>query len=107
MNEHLWQGDKLALHEIIKGAVSRYSVIFCALLREQKMAVACASVADISSVSRVNSFTAQTESSKCRFLRLLPSGRHYFPHTKWLPKINDYRATAALNISLQIFFLLP
>ena len=30
-----------------KGAVSRYSVIFCAFLREQKMAVARASVADI------------------------------------------------------------
>ena len=31
----------------LKGAVSRYSVIFCAFLREQKMAVARASVADI------------------------------------------------------------
>ena len=32
---------------MVKGAVSRYSVIFCAFLREQKMAVAHTSVADI------------------------------------------------------------
>ena len=31
----------------LKGAVSQYSVIFCAYLREEKMATAYASVADI------------------------------------------------------------
>ena len=35
----------------VKGVVPRYSVIFCAFLREQKMAVARASVADIRSES--------------------------------------------------------
>ena len=40
------QGSGNAL-DWIKGAVSRYSVIFCAFLREQKMAVARASVADV------------------------------------------------------------
>ena len=76
-----------------KRAVSRYSVIFCALLREQKMAAACASVMDISSVSRTNSFTAQTELRKCRFPRLCLVAAIIFPHTKWLPKITDYRDT--------------
>ena len=32
---------------VVKGAVSRHSVIFCAFLREQTMAVARSSVADI------------------------------------------------------------
>ena len=30
------------------------------------------------------------------FSAALPYGRHYFPHTKWLPKITDYHDTAAL-----------
>ena len=30
------------------------------------------------------------------FSAALPCGRHYIPHTKWLPKITDYRDTAAL-----------
>ena len=55
----------------IKGAVSRYSVIFALFLREEKMATARASVADISSVSRANSFTAPAESRKCRFPRAI------------------------------------
>ena len=52
-------------------------------------------------VSRANSFTAPAESSKCHFPRAivvfpaLPCGSHYFSHTKWLPKITDYRDTAA------------
>ena len=31
------------------------------------------------------------------FFAALPRGRHYFPHTKWLPKITDYHDAAALN----------
>ena len=54
-----------------KGAVSRYSVIFCTFLREHKMAAARASVADISAVSRANSFTAKAVSSKCHFPRAI------------------------------------
>ena len=55
-------------------------------------------------VSRANSFSAQAESRKCCFLEKLsfsaglPCGRHYFPHIKWLPKITDYRDTAALRL---------
>ena len=64
------------------------------------MAAACASVAGISSVSHANSFTAQTESSKCRFPRLYPVAAIIFPHTKWLPKITDYRDTAASVFSI-------
>ena len=33
------------------------------------------------------------------FSTALPCGRHYFSHTKWLPKITNYRDTAALNAS--------
>ena len=65
-------------NDLIKGAVSRYSVIFCTFLREQKMAAARASA---------NSFTAQAVSSNVIFLKQLlfsaafPCGRHYFsPH---------------------------
>ena len=44
--------SRLKIHlKRVKGAVSRYSVIFCTFLREQKMAVARASVADIRSES--------------------------------------------------------
>ena len=86
----------------LKEAVSRYSVIFCTFLREQKVAAARANVVDISSrsVSRANSFTAQAVSSKCHFCRFpRPSlvAAIIFPHTKWLPKITDYRDTAALK----------
>ena len=48
MGELFAPADREALHKAtFKGAVSRYSVIFCAFLREQKMAFARASVADI------------------------------------------------------------
>ena len=83
---------------LVKGAVSRYSVIFCTFfLREQKMAAARASVADISLVSRANSFTAQAVSSNCCFPRPSLVAAIVFPHTKWLPKITDYCDTAALK----------
>ena len=62
------------------------------------MAAARASVADISSVS----FIAQAVSSKCHFRRFpRPSlvAAIIFPHTKWPPKITDYRDTAALRFS--------
>ena len=93
------------LREAFKGAVSRYSVIFCTLFARAKMATARASVADISSVSRANNFTAPAESSKCRFPGVIVvfCGRAclvtaiIFPHTKSLPKITDYRDTAALK----------
>ena len=90
-----------------KGAVSRYSVIFCAFfLREEKWRlftqVSRTSDHD-SSVSGANSFTAQTESRKCRFPRVnsrFPRpclvAAIIFPHTKWLPKITAYRDTVAL-----------
>ena len=92
---------------IFKGAVSRYSVIFCAFLHEDKMATAHASVADIrpwqlgqpreqlhhpSWVEKM-SFS----SSNCCFPRPCLVAAIIFPHTKWLPKITDYRDTAALN----------
>ena len=80
-----------------KGAVSRYSVIFALFLREQKMATAHAKVADISSVGRANSFTAPAESSNCRFPRPGLVAAIIFPHTKWLPKITDYRDIAVLR----------
>ena len=63
--------EMTTLHHQIKGAMSRYSVIFCTFLRDQKMAAAHASVADISSVSRANSFTTQAVSSKCHFPRAI------------------------------------
>ena len=39
-----------------------------------------------SSISRVNNFTAQAESSKYRFSAALPCGRHYFPPHKMAAK---------------------
>ena len=48
-------------------------------------------------VSRANNFTAQARSSKYRFLRPCLVAAIIFPHTKWLPKITDYRDTAALR----------
>ena len=61
-----------------------------------------------SSVSRANNFTAQAESCKCRFPPenvVLPqpslAASIIFPHTKWLPKITDYRDTAALSCEIQ------
>ena len=86
-----------------KGAVSRYSVIFCAFLGEQKLATARANVTDINSVSHANSFIAQAESSKFRFpwaivifrgLALWPP--LFFPTQNGCPQITDYRDTAAL-----------
>ena len=74
---------------------------FLSSFARAKLAAACASVADISSVSRANRFTAQTESSKCRFPRLCLAAAIIFPHTKWLPKITDYHDTAALSMSGQ------
>ena len=75
---------------LLKGQCHDIQWFFCALLREQKMAAACASIADISSVSRANSFTAQTKSSTCRFPRLCLVAAIIFPHTKWLPKITFF-----------------
>ena len=50
-----------------------------------------------SSVSRANNFTALAKSSKYRFPRPCLVAAVNFPHTKWLPKITDYRDTATLN----------
>ena len=71
------------------------------------MATACASVADISSVTRANSFTAQAESSEqtsfssinSRFPRPGLVAAVIFPHAKWLPKTTDDRDAAALRVS--------
>ena len=59
---NLWQELKGQCHDI--------QWFFALFLREQNMATARASVADISSVSRpTGSFTAPAESSKCSFPR--------------------------------------
>ena len=47
-------------------------------------------------VSRENNFTAQAESSNYRFPRPCLVAAVLF-HTKWPPKITDYRDTAALR----------
>ena len=83
--------------DVVKGAVSRYSVIFLRSFCASKMATARARVTDISSVSRVNSFTAPAESIKCRFPWPGLVAAIIFPHRKWLPIITDYRDTAALR----------
>ena len=52
-------------------------------------------------------------SSNCRFPRPCLVAAIIFPHTKWLPKITDYRDTAALKFSLfdccwiQLFLSFP
>ena len=65
----------------VKGAVSRFSVIFFAFVRP--------------------SWVEQTSfsSSNCRFPRPCRVAAIIFPHTKWLPKIIDYRDSAALRAS--------
>ena len=95
--------ETFGAHSGFKGAVSRYSVIFLRFfLREQTMVTARAQMSRTSdhdsSVSRANNFTAQAESSKYRFPRPWLVAAISFPHTKWLPKITDYRDTAALKI---------
>ena len=90
----------------LKGAVSRYSVIFCAFFAWGKMATAHASVADIRSWQLGQpreqlhhpSWVAQMSfsSRKCCFPRPSLVAAIIFPHAKWLPKITDYRDTAAL-----------
>ena len=86
--------------------MSRYWVIFCAFFCASKKLRLLAQVSRTSdhvrSVSHAKSFTAQAESSKCRFSRSyvnLPClvAAIIFPHTKWLSKITDYRDTAALS----------
>ena len=80
-----------------------YFALFCAGKKWRQLAQVSRTSDHDSSVSRANSFNVQAESRKCRFPRAivvffaLPSGRHYFSHTKWLPKITDYRDTAALR----------
>ena len=53
----------------LKGKCHDIQWFFALFLREHKMAAARASVADISAVSRANSFTAKAVSSKCHFPR--------------------------------------
>ena len=77
---------------LLKGQCHDIQWFFAHFLREQKMAAARASVADISSVCRANSFTAQAVSSKCHFSQQLsffaafPCGRHYFSPQKMAAK---------------------
>ena len=64
------------------------------------MATARANVADIGPWQLghlANNFTGQANSSKYRFLRPCLVAAIIFPNTKWLPKITDYRDTAALK----------
>ena len=85
---------------LIKGAVSRYTVIFCAFFvlfcasKQWRLLAQMSRTSDHdSSVSRANNFTAQAESSKYHFPRPCLVAAIIFPHTKWLPKITDYRDT--------------
>ena len=83
--------------QAFKGAVSRYSVIFCA----SKKWLLLAQMSWTS--ARSASFTIPAEWRKCRFPRsfVVFSGLALWPplfsNTKWLPKITNYRDTAALN----------
>ena len=69
------------------------------------MATARASVADIrQSAARIASPPQLSRANvvfleQLLFSAALPCGRHYFSHTKWLPKITDYRDTAALSLA--------
>ena len=87
----------------IKGAVSRYSVIFCTFARAKN---GCCSRRchgyqlgqpreQLHRPSRVEQMAFS--SSNCRFPRPSLVAAIIFPHTKWLPKITDYRDTAALR----------
>ena len=91
----------------LKGQCHDIQWFFCAFLPEEKMATAHASVADITpwqlgqpraqlhppSCVEKMSFS----SSNCRFPRPCLVAAIIFSHTKWLPKITDYRDTAALT----------
>ena len=87
----------------VKGAVSRYSVIFCGfcasknwLLPAQVPRTSARSAARTTSppqLSRANVIFLEHLS----FSVALPCGHQYFSHTKWLPKLTDYRDTAALT----------
>ena len=98
--DHHYYFDACCL--VIKGAVSRYSVIFCAssFLREEKMATAHASVADIrpwqlGQPREQLHYPSWVE--KMSFSAALPCGRHYFSPHKMAAKITNYRDTAALK----------
>ena len=87
--------------------MSRYSVIFCAFFARVKngncsrkcrghqimTARSAARTTSPPKLSRANVVFLQ----KMLFSAAFPSGRHYFSHTKWLPKITDYRDAAALK----------
>ena len=55
----------------VKGAVSRYSVIFCAFFVQAKNGDCSRKCRGYQTVSRANSFTAPAESKKCRFPRAI------------------------------------
>ena len=81
-----------------------FFTLFCARKNWRLLTQVSRTAHHDSSVSRANSFTGQAESRKCRFPRGTVVFRGLalwlpiiFPHTKWLPKITDYRDTAALN----------
>ena len=87
----------------IKGAVLRYSVIFCTFFARAKNG--CCSREchgyqlgqpreQLHRPSRVKQMSFS--SSNCRFPRPSLVAAIIFPHTKWLPKIIDYRDPAAL-----------
>ena len=90
------------LTRFLKGQRHDIQWFFCAFLREQKMATARASVADISSVCHANSFTAPAESRKCRFPQAIVVFRGLalwppllFPTQNGCQKITNYHDTAA------------
>ena len=88
-----------------KGAVprSQYSVIFCAFFARAKKWLLLAQVSWTSARSAARTASPpQLGRANVIFLEQLSFSRPclvaaiIFPHTKWLPKITDYRDTAAL-----------
>ena len=93
----------------LKGAVSRYSVIFALFCASKKWPL-------LAKVSRTSARSAARTASppqlsranvvflkQLSFSAALPVVAIIFPHTEWLSKITDYRDTAALRACL--FFL--
>ena len=95
--------------DFFKGAVSRYPVIFCAFFAWGKngdclrkcrghQTMTAWWAARTASLPEKMSFS----SSNCRFPRPCLVAAIIFSHTKWLPKITDYRDTAALNLPFTV-----
>ena len=105
--------DHTGVYMCFKGAVSRYSVIFFA---RGKMAIAHASVGAIRPgqlgqprkqlhrPSWVEKMSFSSSTCRDHFPQPCPVAAIIFPHTQWLPKITDYRDTAALISIITLTF---